>query len=348
MFTGVLFANKTLSLCLALSVALEGNPSLSFFFMSKDRRHLFEFVKHGENAQVSSKRTRSSPELESVKRRQKDSKEMQRTPTKGKSPQMDRQAMEDIMAAFSDRMMDKFSSILDSKNYITKAEVERLESMMGRLHDENKSLRSEVENLKKREMERERKLEVMENQMRKNNLFFKNMSPSDTRTPKEIVGEFCSEILKVGEVRVVEARWVGSNKAGSTDKTVGNILATFLDSDTISRILKNTKNLKGTNFIVQRDLAHLTQVRRGKLLGLRKEIMKLKKDIRVVVSYDRMFANNKKFEWDLARGISFCGGDGLGKLNELVEADMTEAVTKLMTSPQRHPTQHQPFRFSDI
>lgn len=74
------------------------------------------------------------------------------------------------------------------------------------------------------------------------------------------------------------------------------------------KILRNTKNLKGTQIHVHKDLPYNTRRRKTKLLPIAKFLRAKFPRVKIQLKDDKLFIANKLFTWDLTRGLN-CGSN---------------------------------------
>ncbi|KAK9510655.1 hypothetical protein O3M35_005392 [Rhynocoris fuscipes] len=96
--------------------------------------------------------------------------------------------------------------------------------------------------------------------------------------------------------------------------------------------MKSLKKLKGTGYRVFQDFPLNVRKRRIKLLLVRRKILRLNKHINVLVSGDRLYVQNLKFEWFLS-GLRHGDSDGSAKLSELIiGADIKDFIVALASN----------------
>uniref|UniRef100_T1HQG8 Uncharacterized protein n=1 Tax=Rhodnius prolixus TaxID=13249 RepID=T1HQG8_RHOPR len=191
------------------------------------------------------------------------------------------------------KLLAEFSAMIDAKGLARKEDLDELKIQFSALQDENRFLRASVENLQKRNDTLEYRLEVMENEGRKNNLLFKGLNNRDVED-SEFISTFCKDVLKV-PVSLHDIANVYKINIGNSGKHL--LKVTFTRANTVREVLKNTKKLKGSGFFIDRDYSFAVRARRKHLLQFRKELLQKDKTKRIVLRRDILYVEGKKYIW---------------------------------------------------
>lgn len=84
------------------------------------------------------------------------------------------------------------------------------------------------------------------------------------------------------------------------------VMVEFKSANTVSQVLKHSRNLAGTSIQVERDLCKERQQNKKVMLYLKKEIQKVDKSIKINVRDDNMLIEKKQLFWNKNK-ILMCG-----------------------------------------
>lgn len=116
---------------------------------------------------------------------------------------------------------------------------------------------------------------------------------------------------------------------GRKDAKYCPLLVKFTYFADIQLILKVAKKLKNTGFFIHRDFPNNIRLKRSKLLLLRREILRVNNNLKVVVFDDNLSFSNHRFEWCVTRGLIAGDAEGVSKLNEVLGRDLSGFITSL-------------------
>lgn len=178
-----------------------------------------------------------------------------------------------------DEQTTKIQSIIGQEmdkrmvNVALKSDVESLEGDIKKLNEENLSLKNiiianqqQIESQNQLIGMHSRTLNSIDNDRRRNNLIFKNVSKgADTKTSVE---SLCFETLqlKVEDIKIKKVIKLSERNGRWT------LLVNFDDNKSVGAVLGNVKNLKGSNIYVERDLGEERRQNQKILLKLKKEV----------------------------------------------------------------------------
>lgn len=189
-------------------------------------------------------------------------------------------------------LMDAFQNILHMEINKLATKVE-LNSLRQDVEGWKNSVEKSIEKLQYNDNELRRKLDFYEKNDRRRNLIIKGIDAKSTQ--QEIMDEtkiFLSVKMKISDVRAV----VYVKKI----KEVGNrmIVLARLESETLVReVLKNTKELAGTYFSVDRDLTVEERAIKRNLLNIKGNILQVDKSRRIKVRNNKLFIGDAEFNW---------------------------------------------------
>ena len=290
--------------------------------MSKDIKSFFKATPPSKT-EGKFKRARSSPELENTPKRRLSPAKMQRSP-QNKVQELDKYTVK--------QLMESFNALLDSKSYSTKEDIEKLQESVESMKEENKKLKEEIMAVRKKEELLNKRVDALENKMKQNNLVLKGIetTATDKNNCSETVINICRDIL---DVKLESKDVINAYCIGNRDSEKRPILATFNNASTVYKILNKTRKLQGTGIAVDRDLCASTRRQRGKLLKIRKEAMKINRNIRIYTRTDHLQIGEKRFYWDEEVGLTYKRKEGVGVLNEVIGGDLSQVVNELRGEP---------------
>lgn len=194
-------------------------------------------------------------------------------------------------------LMKQFSMMLDAKGLATKDDITDLKAEIKQLREENLNLRVKMEKMELDNERKDRRLEAVENHLRRNNLIFKGF---DGKENVEDVVNFCKDVLEVEvEGKIENSFFLGKDGKGLMARKV-----MFTSSKVVTDILRNTRKLKGTGFYVDRDYTWNVRNRRRRMFWVRKEIKKRDGNVKCIVKKDILVLNGKEYQWDEENGVT--------------------------------------------
>lgn len=159
-------------------------------------------------------------------------------------------------------MLFAFQQLLDIQfNKFSTEHITPIQSQITECQAENTKLREEVKCCVER-------INVLENVMRESNLIFSNVPA--TSDHHKALEDICLNQLKLTAPITIDK--VIPIKENQTTRST-TLLVSFGSRGTAERVIRNAKNLKGTNMGISRDLPKETREKRNKLLLLRRKIL---------------------------------------------------------------------------
>lgn len=217
----------------------------------------------------------------------------------------------DIMSEM-DKLLDKKLGLLASKE-----DVKQVLNEVANLREENRALKNEMSCLKIQNKELKSRLDDLEDRSRRMNLIFKGLKHDKKYDAIEVVKKFCIEVLGVSmDVVINRAHSLGVNRENCP------IIANFLYDSDIRTILRNSNKLRGTEFIVHRDVSKQTRTVRALLFKLKKNISNISRDKTVIVSQNKLIVEGEVFTVEDGQ-LKHKQGDGFRKLSALLGQEVT-------------------------
>lgn len=205
--------------------------------------------------------------------------------------------MEEILKGISDKLAS-----MEERNIRMEKKIDDFKSELIECKQENVKLKNEIRSLKQHTQEQERRMEEMEREVKKRNIIIHGVTEQENE----------SELLRNEKIRIIlrdmgiptemeaevnETRRIGKYQEGKTRPIV---LETRKWSKKVE-ILKETKNLRGTNIYMDEDYSRDIQKQR-------KELLKYMKEFRAeghtaVVRYNKIIINGDTYSLEQIKTI---------------------------------------------
>lgn len=166
---------------------------------------------------------------------------------------------------------------------------------------QNDILKQEMETLKAEKDYDRRRIAVLEDQFKRNNLIFKGL-PSNKSAVDEIK-KVCNEILEIPDTKILKSAKKLTERNGKA-----TVLAELDSEQSVYAVLGNTNKLRGTEVYIEKDLNPEKQKDKRAMLSLKKDVLKISKVHRIVVRDDRIRIGGKWFKWNLNKQL-VCGNE---------------------------------------
>lgn len=244
-----------------------------------------------------------------------------------------------------EQLMASLSILLDNKlaHLATKDDVSQLSGRVAELSAENQALKEKVKCLKSSEKLILEKLLDLEGRSRRNNLIFKGLKWVG-RNPdfREVVRRFCNEVLGADDRVFV-------NRAHPLGKDRSAIIAHMPNDCDVEYIMSQVRRLKGSDYVVHRDLPREVREKRARLMAVRAEIERVAGKKKMPMVYDHLFVDGRRLTWEDGQ-LRAGQDDGAETLHAMFDHDFSRflADPKLSSirgqqlQPQRYPEGEQP------
>lgn len=199
--------------------------------------------------------------------------------------------------SISDKMdLDQISKLLDTKlQGFLQPIIEKLE-ILGEVANKNIQLENRINDQDKKISALQNEIESLRLIAVEKNLIFKKITWNNNNNLKESVQLFCKNVLKLTEIIEVDDAYF-INKEQSV------VLVQFRSKNDIRNVLKKAYNLQGTGMRIEKDYPRSIRIKNNKLLAVRKELNKNIKNCKIRVLNGNMWLQNKKFTWDVTKGL---------------------------------------------
>lgn len=228
-------------------------------------------------------------------------------------------------------LLEKFNIMLDEKIKLlpNKEDFNRLENQLIKLTDENAAMKTEISNLKGQNLQLKNTVDNLIMFSKRKRLIFGGIPIIKEGEEITAVKELCSSILGIKDELLIDRAF----KVGRKDRENRPLLVEFIRTSDVVKILKNTKNLKGTGIWVNKDLPYDIRNKKKKLLEIRFKIKTVHPDARIIMSDSFFVYNNKKFHWEDGRGLMTGEEDGVQVLKQMTNQQFTMANLRNIKVP---------------
>ncbi|KAF6204818.1 hypothetical protein GE061_018980 [Apolygus lucorum] len=203
-----------------------------------------------------------------------------------------------------DALLVKFSTLLDTKmsNLATKDDITVIRTEIQSLREENNLLRKEVAELKTAAEHRDRRVEFLEMNARRNNLVLRGLTVRQGDNLQDVVQKFFTEVLKIDQEIEIDSAWLiaGSQGVGVRGAMV---IVTLQHNRDKWLIIGKTHCLRGTDYNVSQDFPPTMRTRISKLLRIRAELRKKSPGAVCRLRSDKLMVGQEAFVWDDKSGL---------------------------------------------
>ncbi|BES99733.1 Hypothetical protein NTJ_12550 [Nesidiocoris tenuis] len=229
------------------------------------------------------------------------------------------------------KLLDAMSKMMDEKmaKLATKTDFESLKGEIKGLRDENKLLREEINAMRRAARQTERRVEILETQLRKNNLVLRGINYQPNADLLQVVKHFFANVLLVGkEILIESVRRIGPRSGAGGMLIVS--LAMYQDK---WLLIKAAPRLNGTGYSVSQDFPFSVRQRRSKLLRVRAELRKQKPGLVGLLRLDKLIVDNVAYDWDDEVGLR--AGDLSRGVGEVAGVNISAVVAALQSEAPR-------------
>lgn len=208
----------------------------------------------------------------------------------------------------SELSVANLKAIIKECNEEVLGSIAKLSEDVKELKSQNEALVHEMELLKEENNLLKRRLNDLESQIKGKNLVFRGIAAGQAN--KIEIQKLCSTVLQVEKT-------VKSVKTLYQKERMTAVLVEFESENDVEDVISKTRNLRGTNIYVERDLN--AERRRDKIimLQLRKQLMEFSKAHQIKIRDDKLRVGSKWFKWNKDRKL-VCGTiDAITVMKEL-------------------------------
>lgn len=237
----------------------------------------------------------------------------------------------------SPRNLDILSRIIDEKlkNALDKAnkvddigpntEILELKAEINGLKKECKELRLAAEKSAASKRQLQSELQTVDKLLHERKLIIRNISVCDVEKPLKSVETLFKEVMMLENIKIVHCCIIPTAKTSKMSNKE-TILIELNRAQDCKTILRQTSKLKNTGIFIEVDTSPFQRKRKNKLMVLRKELLRRKPELKVLVRDTTIVVNGKHFYWDDVEGLCH---DFKGELTELNGAEYLKRITGL-------------------
>lgn len=176
--------------------------------------------------------------------------------------------------------LDDLNNIFEKQLSPLSTKLTGLQTSIDTLQKDYEDLKKEVIQLRKEKLEDHRRLNALEDQLKKKNIIFKGLD--EQSSADDAVRKVCTEKLEIAapEIKSTKKIYSRNGKMG--------VVAEFNSEDAVWKVLHNSRKLAHSSIMMERDLNTDRQQDKRVLLQLKKDILAENKDKRVAVRDDRL------------------------------------------------------------
>ncbi|XP_075156392.1 uncharacterized protein LOC142229702 [Haematobia irritans] len=206
-------------------------------------------------------------------------------------------------------------------------------------HDTIAELKKEMENLKqectalrlavqqsqasKRQLQNE--LQSVDKMLHQRKLIIRNLKVPDIANLQKSVQRLFTETLGLDDIKILNCCTIPSTKT-PPDSNRKCILVELQNNADAKVIFRQIPKLKDTGIFIESEISPAQRKRKDKLMIIRKELLRRKPDLKVLVRDTTLVVNGQHFYWDHVEGLCH---DGNKEALELNAIEYLKALTSL-------------------
>ncbi|XP_061386318.1 uncharacterized protein LOC133321247 [Musca vetustissima] len=224
------------------------------------------------------------------------------------------------------------------KDFVRQADIEKMQNSSSSESMAILELKQEVENLRKecstlrhavqqsqaskRQLQNE--LQSVDKLLHQRKLIIRNLKLHDEQLPQQSVEKFLTQKLGLNDINIVNCTIIPSTKPSldTKKKCLCIELQNHLDA---KNILRQIPKLKDTGIFIEPEISPLQRKRKDKLMIIRKELLRRKADLKVMVRNTTLVVEGQQFYWDDVEGLCHDAN------KEALELNAVEYLKKLTT-----------------
>lgn len=172
------------------------------------------------------------------------------------------------------------------------------------LKTESKSLNLLVKQLQASKHKMNCELYAMERSLNQRKILIKNLRILDTSQPQQAVETLLQQRLGLEGIPLLNVTVLPStSKTNTSNTTKETVLLELKNEKDSSKIFAQSYKLKNSGIFIEPELSLFQRKRREKLLVLRKELLRRKPDLKVMVRNATLLVNGQNFYWCDIQGL---------------------------------------------
>lgn len=176
------------------------------------------------------------------------------------------------------------------------------------LKSENQALKEELSNVKNENTQLKRDINWLQNQIKPNKLFIKGL-PSNKNPREEVVKLFKEKLATLANIKNAQKVFDRNGKMA--------VIVELDNEKAIQDVFQNTRKLAGSNISIERDMIPNKQQHKKAFLTLKKNLLSVSKQHKVVVREDRIKIKDSWFRWNADNKLVSGNADGEQELVKL-------------------------------
>lgn len=276
------------------------------------------------------------------------------------SQQPPQQQYENVPVELSDKTLEAIGKLMDEKlqNFVKQSDFEQLslkvehlnnkETLLETSHSEEidiisspalGALKKELESVKqecaalrlavqqsqasKRQLQNE--LQTVDKMLHQRKLIIRNIKIVDPSKPLKTIEKLFRERLHLDDIKIINCTIIPSTK--STPESCKECICIELQNPQDAKeIFRQTHKLKDTGIFIESEISPFQRKRKDKLMVLRKELLRRKPELKVLVRNTTLVVNGKNFYWDDVEGLCH---DSYKDAIELTAVEYLKSLTTL-------------------
>ncbi|XP_073835544.1 uncharacterized protein [Musca autumnalis] len=224
------------------------------------------------------------------------------------------------------------------KDFVRQSDVETFQKSSSDTTAFNQ-LKKEVDNLKKecsalrlavqqsqaskRQLQNE--LESVDKLLHQRKLIIRNLKLKDDQKPQKSIEIFLCKKLGLEDIKIINCTIIPPTKPFSVDSKKKCLLIELQNPLDAKNILRQIPKLKDTGIFIEPEISPLQRKRKDKLMIVRKELLRRKPDLKVMVRNTTLVVEGQQFYWDDVEGLCHDAN------REALELNAIEYLKKLTT-----------------
>lgn len=189
-----------------------------------------------------------------------------------------------------------------------KVEIVGIGADVSALKRENQELKDELNKVQQENNQFKKDINWLQNQIKPNKLFIKGITSS--KNPMEEAKNLFRDKLNISTtIKYVKKVFDRNGKMA--------IIIELENEQAIQEVFRNTKKLAGSNITIERDMIPTKQLHKRIFLILKKKILSLSKQHKIVVREDKMKIKDQWFKWNSKNKLVSGNDDGEQEFEKL-------------------------------
>ncbi|XP_005180458.1 uncharacterized protein LOC101898356 [Musca domestica] len=215
--------------------------------------------------------------------------------------------------------LDKFQ-----KTSSDSASLEELKREVENLKKECSTLRLAVQQSQASKRQLQTELQSVDKLLHQRKLIIRNLKLDNELVPQKSVQTFLAKKLGLEDINIVNCTIIPSSKP-SLDTKKKCVLIELQNHLDAKNILRQIPKLKDTGIFIEPEISPLQRKRKDKLMIIRKELLRRKVDLKVMVRNTTLVVEGQQFYWDDIEGLCHDAN------KEALELNAIEYLKKLTT-----------------